>query len=110
MLKFIFMENEQLDKRIKKYFDWKFENSVIGREDVNHGDDKQPWYGFWNKPNDELILGYPMEGIHDPIWFSNGPHFLGGWDLYGITGKEFNDAMKRYLEKKYPHLKIYKIM
>jgi hypothetical protein len=101
---------EQLDKIIKPYFNDKFNNTVISKHNVSHGDIKLPWYGFWSEDDKELILGYPIENIDNPIWFSSGPYFSGGWDLFGITGKEFSDAMKRYLEKKHPHLEIYKIM
>jgi len=101
------LSEEQLDKVMKHYFDYKFENAVLKKEKINI-DVAIPWYGFW--VNDNIILGYPVESTDvSYTWFSDGPYFQSAWDLFGLTPPEFHNTMIRYLNKKYPKLIFNKV-
>jgi hypothetical protein len=87
---------EQLDKLIKPFFDKEFKHAKWGEHSDNYGGGT--WYGFINQ-DDVLLVGYPS---HDSdTYFTNGQHFSDMWQFFSIDGKEFNDAMGRYLKKKY---------
>ena len=97
------LSEEQLDKVMKHYFDYKFENAVLKKEKIAIDNSDIPWYGFW--VDDNVVLGYPVESTNvSYTWFSDGPYFQSGWDLFGLTTPEFLNTMVRYLNKKYPKL------
>ena len=87
---------EQLDKLIKPFFDKEFKHAKWGEHSDSYGGGT--WYGFINQ-DDVLLVGYPS---HDSdTYFTNGQHFSDMWQFFSIDGKEFNEAMGRYLKKKY---------
>lgn len=96
------LNKKQLDTLIKPYFDMRFKDSVIRKGLV---DGINEWFGFWI--DDEHILGYP--GNHDETWYCSGPHFYDGILLYSMESKDYYEAMRRYVKKNYPELKIKKI-
>jgi hypothetical protein len=90
-----------MNKRINKYFDWKFENGIVDTRP--YGTRDLDWTGIWI--DDFLVVGYP-ENNSSEEWFSNGPYFSGGADLFGVTYREFYNAMTMFLNSKYPDIKI----
>jgi hypothetical protein len=87
---------EQLDKLIKPFFDKEFKHAKWGEHNDSYGGGT--WYGFLNQ-DDVMLVGYPS---HDSdIYFTNGQHFSDMWQFFSIDGKEFNEAMGRYIKKKY---------
>jgi hypothetical protein len=89
-----------MNRRINKYFDWKFENGVMDTKP--YGTRGFNWTGIWI--DNVLVVGYPENDITG-TWFSNGTYFGGGADLFGVTYLEFYKAMKMYLNLRY-HIKI----
>ena len=95
-----FINQEQFDKIIEKYFDKRFKDSFYETMRYNDG---QRWTGFW-VDDETLLIGHP-ELDDSGIWFSNG-RILDGWTYFDIDPKEFYLAMERYLNKKYGIKKI----
>jgi len=89
-----------MNKQVKRYFDWKFENGELASKPY---DGNNEWFGVWI--DDFLVVGYPPDD-YSGIWFSNGPYFEGGGDLLGLFIPEFNELMRDYLILKYPNIKI----
>jgi hypothetical protein len=87
---------EQLDKIIKPFFDKEFKHAKWGEHDDSYGGGT--WYGFLNQ-DDIMLVGHPSHDSH--TYFTNGQHFSDMWQFFSIDGKEFNDAMGRYIKKKY---------
>ena len=91
---------EQIDKLMKPYFDYFFEESKLGTYE-NEGDNT--WYGVISNKKSEpyLIVGRPIKDSDPSIWFYDGTHFGFGDSLYNISRKEFNKAMTRYINKRF---------
>jgi hypothetical protein len=98
-----------MNKQIKKYFDWKFDDCEVGGKPYGE-DNGVEWFGVWDK--DFLLVGCPAEneGLGLFSWYSNGPHFQGGPELFDISQHEFNSEMREYLERKYPEVTISNII
>ena len=96
----------QLDRIMKSYWDFQFENTKLG-EIENYVDDydydiKEDWSGIIKKTpeGDILLVGYPsLDDGHQ--WFSNGPYFENEWNLFNIDPYEFNMSMLRYIQKNF---------
>ena len=93
-----------MNKQIEKYFDWKFEGGEI---DTRPYEDNQKWTGIWI--GDFLVIGCP-ELEDTGLWFSNGPHFQGGSELFDISHRDFNNEMEKYIIKNYPDVYIREVM
>jgi len=93
-----------MNKQLRKYFDYKFENGEIDSKPYDeNGND---WFGIWN--DDFLIVGHPSDDDNN-IWFSNGPYFQSGLDMFDIEPHYFYIEMRKYMEQKYPELEIREI-
>ncbi len=97
------MEEKILDRIAKRYFDSKFEDAVIRYGKTSDESDYDGWYGFF--VGKELILGYKVDDT-ESSWFYNGQYFLNGHDFLDVSVRDFSRAMERYLNKKYPEMKI----
>jgi hypothetical protein len=93
-----------MNKGVNKYFDWKFENSVLDTRP--YGDEPSEWEGIWI--GDEMVIGVPLNDDNG-TWFTNGPYFNGGNDYFGMSYPDFNIVMMVYLNSKYPDLRIKRI-
>jgi hypothetical protein len=87
---------EQLDKITKPFFDKEFKDAKWGEHTSGHRD--STWYGFINQ-DDVLLVGHPSFNVDN--YYTNGHHFENMWSLFGIDAKEFNQAIGRYIKKKY---------
>ena len=96
-----------MNKQIKRYFDWKFDDCEVGGKPYED-DNGVEWFGVWDK--DFLLVGCPADEYGLSSWFSNGPHFQGGPELFDISQHEFNSEMREYLERKYPEVTISSII
>jgi len=96
-----------MNKQVKRYFDWKFENGELDTKPYSD-DNKTKWTGIWI--DDFLIVGAPADNKGDVLWFSNGPHFLSGHDLFDMLPREFHDEMLKYIEQKYPDVIVNSII
>ena len=90
------MQEEKLNNTLRRYFDWKFENTYFTRERAEDG-----FYGFF-KNNDESFLITNDEDM----WYYDGPSFQGGPGLFGITPSKFDNMIKEYVLEKYPEYKL----
>lgn len=88
----------------KKYFDWKFENSVL---DDRRYDGDAPWYGLWK--DEVLIIGRPSDD-ESGTWYYNGEYFFGGTDFLGYEPRGFANLIKHYLNKKLPQENIKEVL
>jgi hypothetical protein len=95
------MDTRILDRVIKPYFDDMFEGAELKTDDEGQ---TYMWTGFWVNGN-HMIFGRVTDD-EDNTWYSDGTYFTSAANLFGITWNEFYDAMKRYINKKYPELKI----
>jgi hypothetical protein len=84
-----------MNKQIKKYFDYKFEN---GELDSKPYDGNKKWTGIW--VDNFLIVGYP-EFDDSGVWFTNGPYFMSGTVMFDISPREFNREMEEYIKQNY---------
>jgi hypothetical protein len=100
------LSNEKIDKIMFRYFDGKFKDCFYGDEPIKSGG---RWTGFWDKNNNDLLLGHP-EDEGNELWFSNGPTFGHGNEILGISQSEYHLSMIRYINKKYPEVEIGRIM
>ena len=94
------LTKEQLDRIINPYFDIRFKDYVIDTRLMRDTD--REWFGFWK--DNENILGHPVNDSE--TWYSSGPYFYDGMLLYSLEPKEYYEAMRRYVNKRYPKLKI----
>ena len=90
------MQEEKLNNSLRRYFDWKFENTYFTREKGNNG-----FYGFFNN-NDEDFLVTKDEDI----WYYDGATFLGGYELFDMVPSKFARMMKQYVLEKYPEYNL----
>lgn len=87
---------DQLDKLLKPFFDKEFKHAEWGEYNDQYGGGK--WYGIVNQDG-VLLVGHPS---HDNvILFTNGNHFTNMWDFFSVDYKDFNEAIGRYVKKKY---------
>jgi hypothetical protein len=96
------LTEEQLDNIIKYYFDMRFKGYVL---DTKMIDGVNMWFGFWK--DDDNILGYPVSD--NDTWYYSGPHFRDGKSLFSLESKQYQEAMRRYVNKNYPNLDVKKI-
>ena len=90
------LDEPQIDKIMKNYFDDRFDGAKWGEHIDDSGAGE--WFGIIN-PDNVLLVGHPS---HDAeIYFTNGQHFSEEWELFGLSPKDFNDAMGRYIKKRY---------
>lgn len=90
-----------MNKQLKRYFDYKFEGTVLDTRP--YGDDEdggEEWFGIWK--DDLLTLGHPDDEI-DNIWYSNGPYFEGGVNMFDMSIGKFFREMADYLTEKYEY-------
>ena len=87
---------EQLDRLTKPYFDKEFKHAKWGEHDAKYGGGE--WFGVINQ-DDVMLVGHPS---HDSdTFFTNGQHFTSMWDLVSVDAMDFNEAIGRYIKKKY---------
>jgi len=98
------LTDKQIDKIMFRYFDDRFKDSFYGEEEMEFGD---TWVGIFD--NENMLVGHPMND-DDGVWFSHGPIFGDANSILGITQKELNLSMIRYLNKEYPEVKIGRII
>jgi hypothetical protein len=97
------LTEEQLDKYIEPYFDMRFKDTQLYSALIDGISNE--WFGFWK--DGEHILGYPAN--NDEYWYCSGPYFSNGIFLFSLEPKEYYEAMRRYVNKNYPKLRIKKI-
>ena len=100
------LTDKQIDKIMFRYFDDKFKDCFYGDEPIE-GVDR--WTGFWDKNNNDLLLGHPKDEGNE-LWFSNGPIFGHGNEILGISQSAYCKSMVRYINKKYPDIRIDRIV
>jgi hypothetical protein len=100
------INEEQLDRIIKPYFDKRFKDSEY---DTRKSGFEDLWTGYWVTKDgfSRLLIGHPAND-DGGIWFSNG-EILDGWTYFDIKPEQFYDSLKRYLEKTY-EIKIGDVM
>jgi hypothetical protein len=99
------LTDKQIDKIMFRYFDDRFKDSFYGEEEVEGG---YMWVGIFDR-DDNMLIGTPLEGDRE-LWFSHGPIFGDANSILGITQRELNQSMIRYLNKKYPEITIGRIL
>lgn len=88
----------QIDKLLKPFWDQELSDSKVSKINLSG----EIWRGLI-KPTEDgplLIIGRPV-GREGSVWYSNGHHFNGKWDLFGMTPHEFNKALVRYVNTNY---------
>lgn len=89
------LSSTQIDKILKPFWDQEFEGAKVRNIDLSG----EKWTGVV-KVDDELgltlLIGRPVDR-RDMKWFSNGHYFTNKWDLFGMTPKDFNESMARYV-------------
>ena len=93
------LNQEQLYKVMKPFFDSRFKNSTLDIKNY----EGETWKGIWNTDG-ELLVGSPAGGELDNYYF-NGVYFSNEWEIFSINISVFTDMMARYLEEEY-HLTI----
>lgn len=93
-----------MNKQLEKYFDWKFENSEIDTKPYD--DEVGDWTGLWK--GNFLIIGHP-ELDDNGTWFSNGPYFMSGLDMFEMEPNEFYHEMVKYVNERYPDIRTIRI-
>jgi hypothetical protein len=93
------LNQEQLYKLMKPFFDSRFKNSGLGIRDYGG----EEWKGLWN-PDGQLLVG-STNYEDDSNYYYNGEYFGGEWEIFSINISVFTDMMARYLEEEY-HLTI----
>lgn len=88
----------QIDKLLKPFWDQELGGAKAGKINLSG----EMWGGLIKKTEDGpiLIIGRPV-GREDMMWYSNGHHFNGKWDLFGMTPNDFNKSLGRYVNKNY---------
>jgi hypothetical protein len=88
----------QIDKILKTFWDQELGGAKVGKINLSG----EMWGGLIKKTEDGplLIIGRPV-GREDMMWYSNGHHFNGKWDLFGMTSYDFNKSLGRYVNKNY---------
>lgn len=92
------VEEPQIDRIIKPFFEEHFGTAKYG----NWKTDGVPWEGIYKDENDTLVvlLGFPIYDTENR-WYSNGQYFRGWWDMFGLEPSDFNESMKRFVNKKF---------
>ena len=90
------MTQLQIDRIMKPYFDIEFADAKWGEHNDDSGGGK--WFGIIT-PDNVLLVGHPSHD--DEIYFTNGQHFSHEWEMFNLTAKDFDEAMGRYIKKKY---------
>jgi len=93
------LNQEQLYKLMKPFFDSRFKNSTLDIK--NHEGEK--WKGLWGSDGQLLVGSTNYEDDHN--YYFNGEYFGGEWEIFDIGIGLFSDMMARYLEEEY-HLTI----
>jgi hypothetical protein len=101
------MEKRNMNKQVKRYFDWKFENGELDTKPYSD-DNKTKWTGIWI--DDFLIVGAPADDKVNRPWFTNSSYFQGGDELFNMSPSEFHDEMLKYIKQKYPDVMISSII
>ena len=85
---------------MKTYFDYLFEESKLGTYEYEGGN---TWYGVISNKKSEpyLIVGGPIKDRKPSTWFYDGHYFGFGDILFNISRQEFNEAMTRYIVKRF---------
>jgi hypothetical protein len=89
----------QIDRVMKPYWDEHFDNSRLS--EINF--DGEKWFGLTKNDSDGVLImlvGHPLKRENE-MWYCDGPSFRGGESLFGIDRYDFNQSMKRYLNKKF---------
>jgi hypothetical protein len=99
------LSNEKIDKIMFRYFDDKFNGATYEEEVAVESMDR--WDGFFI--GDVMLVGHPSDDDSD-LWFSNGPIFGHGTEILGISTSAYCKSMVRYIHKKYPDVRIDRII
>jgi len=99
------LSNEKIDKIMFRYFEDKF-NGATYEEEVEV-ESMHRWNGFFI--GDDMLLAHPSDDDSD-LWFSNGPIFGDGILILDISPSAFHRYMIRYINKKYPDIRIDRII
>ena len=88
----------QIDKLLKPFWDKELADAKVGKINLSG----EMWNGLIKQTEDGplLIVGRPV-GREDMMWYSNGHHFNGKWDLFGMTPYDFNKSLSRYVKTNY---------
>jgi hypothetical protein len=93
------LNQEQLYKLMKPFFDSRFKNSELGIRDYGG----EEWKGFWSSDGQLLVGTANYED--DNNYYFNGEYFGNEWEIFDIGIGLFSDMMARYLKEEY-HLII----
>lgn len=93
-----------IDKIMFRYFDFKFKDSFYEENVKMEGPGK--WHGIFSA--EDMLVGHPSND--DSLWFSHGPILGHGTSILDITPKEYHQSMARYVNKKYPEVRVNDIM
>jgi len=110
------MAQENIDKMLKKYWDYRFNNAYFGNSGTEYN-----WYGLHDS-NGGLIAGhitdkaeslYQSKNRQDIMdqcvptfvtyeyWIADGYTFGQDWGIFNITSNEFYKSMRNYINEKY---------
>lgn len=94
------MTESQIDKLMKRYWDFHFDNSYLTKYKTPYG---SIWYSIVKEQNNEIVMlvGKPTDDESNKTWFSDGTYFINGWRVFSIEPKEFNESMRRYIIRKF---------
>lgn len=93
----MYEKEASIDKRLKLYLDHHFKDGKWIKTTTNDG---SVWFGFV-KNDGWMIVGKPASSGSEH-YFYDGSYFVSDVEsLLGITTKEFNEGMARYLNNKY---------
>lgn len=99
------LSNEKIDKIMFRYFDDKFNGATY--EEEMEIESEHLWNGFFS--GNDMILGHPSVDDSD-LWFCSGPIFGQGNEILGISTSAYCKSMVRYIHKKFPDVRIDRII
>jgi len=80
---------EQIDMLLKSFLDYHFDGTTIGNI--------ENWFGIIK--NNDILVGKPNDETE--FWYTDGSYFNGYWNLFNMNSKDFNQAVRRYVNKRY---------
>ena len=80
---------EQIDILLKSFLDYHFDGATIGNIDN--------WFGVIK--NNKILVGKPDAATL--YWYTDGSYFNGYWNLFNMDSNDFNEAIRRYVNKRY---------
>lgn len=90
------MQDEKLNNVLRRYFDWKFENTYFTREREGDG-----FYGFFKNNNESFLVTKD-----NYMWYYDGETFIGATDLFDLAPSKFARMMRQYVLEKYPEYNL----